>query len=140
MGSYKEYADNERKRYNDMVQLADKAPLLDRRVAGTEWRDAMLFKRQEIEDTIDHIYAGNYGPHPKLLIEGIRDGSKRMNKQAQLGQLVAFLYCQCTGTEARKAWKSLNEVDRNSIDSLLITALHKESNQDEDYYDDDVDE
>ena len=140
MTSYKEYAANEAKRYNDMVRLAEKGPLWDRRVAGKDWRDAMLFNRQEIEDTVDHIFAGNYGPHPKLLIEGIRDGSNRMNKQAQLGQLVAFLYCQCTATEARKAWKSLNEVDRNSIDSHLLRALYKESNQDEDHYDDDVDE
>ena len=134
--SYKEFADNERKSYNDMVQEVEEGPPSDRRVAGKKWRDAMLSEKQEIEDTIDHIYAGNYGPHPQLLIECIRDGSSRMKKLDKLGQLVAFLHLKCPPSEASKAWKSLNKSDRDSIEGHMLRALHKECDQDEDLYGD----
>jgi len=99
---------NELKRHAAQMQALDRLTSAERKESAADWLEDMQENAAMIADRIGWILNGSYGQGACMLAWRVIDGSKRINKQAQLAQMIAALEWSCIGRDAVKAWKTLN--------------------------------
>lgn len=104
------------------LQEIERAPLADRREARTEWAEALKTPAL-IRERVEWLLDGCYGKGAYDRAHEIRNGSARMNKTAQLGQLIAALEWQCPSAFAREAWNGLAFEEQLAVTEAIQEAM-----------------
>jgi hypothetical protein len=76
-----------------------------------------------INERVNWLYAGNYGKGAQLIAQEIRSASKRRNKAAQIGNMMAQLEHHLTPAHAAKAWKTLTPDEQAAANAAIIEAM-----------------
>lgn len=120
------YERNERARVLDNIAKASKESLEWRRMARAEYTEA-LKDPELLADLAQHLFNGNCGFGELQLAQQILKASKRANKVAQLGQLIAVVHYRCPGDFASYAWNNLSKAEQAKANKALADVIYVET-------------
>jgi len=121
--TFNEYTHQEVRRTHLQIARASHQPLADRQAARAAYADALASRVGDITRALDFIVNGDYGRGPQALAIEILQAGPRRNKAAALSALVAGLDFQCPALFARQAYLSLDEDQRDRVDSAFAEAI-----------------
>lgn len=76
-----------------------------------------------INERVSWLFAGTFGKGAQLVAQEIRSASKRRNKAAAIGNMMAHLEQHLTPTHAAKAWKTLTPDEQATANAAIIAAM-----------------
>lgn len=116
-----EYHAQERARFHADIMRVERAPLVERRAARTEWMGA-LHDPEMIGERVGWMLNGSYG---KGAYDAAREilARPRMNVIAWMSITIAALEWGCPAAFAREAWSKLSQVERDKVDLAIRQAI-----------------
>ena len=116
-----QYRTNERAKLARRIADIAAAPLRDRQMARIDF-GRLLNEPEHLRETIEWIFAGNYGVAEMWLAREIM-AQTRSNRIAALSQLAAALECQCPPNFARDAWLELPTGAQTAANDAIARAM-----------------
>ena len=112
------YIQRERGKVQDKLRALSALPLRWRQQNRAEYRQALAERPAYVAAEVDHLLSGNFGEAEYHIAMDIM-ARPRMNRVAALSQLIAGLEWECSALEARKAYLSLDDRQKATIDTAI---------------------
>lgn len=116
------YEKRERELHLAHISRVESAPLADRKAGNADYLE-LLSDPARLQERAEWLLEGCYGKGAHMAAQAIRNQSKRANRAAAFGQLLAALECGCPADYARRAWLVLPTDLRAKVDEILLRAL-----------------
>ena len=120
------YIRREKGKVQDKLRALSALPARWRQQNRAEYRKVVAERPAYIAMEVDHRLAGNFGAGEYHIAMDIM-ASPRMNRAAAFAQLIAGLEWECSGMDARKAYLSLSDGQKATIDTAIgeVIAEHE---------------
>lgn len=100
------------------IEEVRRAPLADRKEAAAEFFEVMRDRPEIIGERIGWLLDGNYGFGEMLLARQVIE-RPRMNREAQLNQLIGVFEWMSPPDRTIAAWKKLTVSEKSMLDKII---------------------
>ena len=114
-----EYEAREWREFDSRMRDADKGTLSERKQACAEFVEAMATDPALVGERIGWLLDGNYGYGAMQAAKRVVAGGPRMNKAAQLVQMIGALEWMCPPRAAAQGWKKLTASQKTALDKAV---------------------